>query len=67
MRTSRFSDLGGLPTEPPLDRDLPRQRPPDRDPLDRDPLWKEHGTRDRDPLEGTCDHVASYRDRPPPL
>ena len=69
----------------PPDRDpLLTETPPDRDPLltetpmDRDPPplltettpQKEHGTRDRDPLEGTWDQearqeVTSYRDPPP--
>ena len=37
----------------------------------RDPPWKEHGARDRDPLEGTWDQAAkqeviSYRESPSP-
>ena len=60
-----------VPDTDPLDRALqPREILMDRDPypLDRDPQ-KEHGTRDRDSLEGTWDQAArqevtSYRDPP---
>ena len=63
-------------TEPPLHRDTLHRYPLPfhRGPLDRDlspgeTLWKEHGTRYRDPLEGTWDQstrqeVSSYREPP---
>ena len=48
----------------PYPRGLPGQRPPDREPLERDPLTETPGQR---PLEGIWDQVAdqqvtSYRD-----
>ena len=48
------------PTKDPLDRDLPGQRPfPGQRPSPNgDPL--EHGTRDRDPREGTSTFVSIF-------
>ena len=79
MRISRFTDSGeGAPyrdslDRDPLDKDSPGQRSLGQRPLDKDlpgqrpSICKNSGTRDREPLEGTCDQVAtqevtSYRD-----
>ena len=69
MRTARYSPYTGLClgvslTEIPLDRDTPRRN---MGPETETP-WKEHGTRDRDPLEGTWDQRqkgVTYRDPSP--
>ena len=64
--------MGGLCPAPPRQRPDRRNTGPETDSLERtwdqrQTPWKEHGTRDRDPPEGTWDQavrheVTSYRD-----
>ena len=66
------SVVGGSPWQrPPWTETLPGQRPPGQSHSWTETPWKEHGTRDRDPLEGTWEEgiwdqatkqeMASYR------